>query len=135
MRRIVNYGSAHRVAFNVELAAEQISVGLDERGTTYREQVIRKLDSAVSIDRAFSFRNEFVDAFYKLNNPDKEGAPVVASFETRREDFPPNIEDLRIEHVLMYFLHSDAGTYTDGTVDASTIPVENFLFEPERKPK
>lgn len=32
MRWIVNHGSAYRIEFNVALAAEQISVGLDERG-------------------------------------------------------------------------------------------------------
>lgn len=35
---------------------------------------------------------------------------MVVDFETRREDFPPNIDNLRIEQVLLYFARTGEDT-------------------------
>lgn len=32
---------------------------------------------------------------------------MTVSFETIREDFPPNLEDLKIEHIVLYVVRSD----------------------------
>jgi hypothetical protein len=69
----------------------------------YRQQVIRELDASISADRPFSFRHQFADAWYDLHNPDQTTAPMTVSFSTCRDDFPPNIEDLKVRHVLLYF--------------------------------
>ena len=74
--------------------------------TTHRQQVIQQLDRSISADRPFSFRQQFSDAWYDLHNPDLVQAPQMpleVSFSTRREDFPPNVADLKIEHVTLYF--------------------------------
>jgi hypothetical protein len=86
----------------------------------YERQVIEKLDGRISANRAFHFRDEFADAWYDLHNPDQTDTPMIVRFETRRGDFPPNLENLRIEHVLLYFV--GAGGESD------EIPVERFLF-------
>jgi len=67
----------------------------------YRQQVIDTLPPTRSGNRPFSFRHQFPDAWYHLHNPDQTGMTV--SFKTRREDFPPNIERLKIDQVLLYF--------------------------------
>jgi hypothetical protein len=68
----------------------------------YRQQVIQKLSTKISADRSFSFRQHFADAWYDLHYPDQTGTPMVVRFSTSREDFPPNLEDLGIQHVLLY---------------------------------
>jgi hypothetical protein len=69
----------------------------------YRQQVIQELDTKFSADRAFSFRHEFADQWYDLNNPDQTATPMTVRFTTVREDFPPNIDSLKIQHVLLCF--------------------------------
>ncbi|MDH5741909.1 MAG: hypothetical protein OEY77_16445, partial [Nitrospira sp.] len=70
---------------------------------THREKVIRELNRSVSAERSFSFRQNFVDSFYHLSNSEYSNAPMVVNFETRREDFPPNINELAIQHIVMFF--------------------------------
>ncbi len=75
----------------------------------YRKQVIQELDRTLSGDRPFSFKNQFADAWYDLHNPAPD-APMTVHFRTRREDFPPNLSNLKIEHVLLYFARRDGET-------------------------
>jgi hypothetical protein len=79
----------------------------------YRRQVLQGLDSSVSADRAYSFRQQFADAWYFLNNPDQSTTPMIVPFQTMRADFPPNIEDdgLSIAQVLLYFAPADGGSF------------------------
>ena len=71
--------------------------------------MIRGLDRTVSGDQAFSFRNQFADAWYDLHNPDQTAEPMKVTFETMREDFPPNIidADLKITQLVLYFVSGD----------------------------
>ncbi len=73
----------------------------------YRQHVIQSLPSTLSGDRPFSFRHQFADQWYDLHNPDQAETAMVVKFDTRREDFPPNIEDLTIQHVLLYFARKE----------------------------
>jgi streptogramin lyase len=75
----------------------------------YRKQVIQELDKTLSGDRPFSFKNQFADAWYDLHNPAPD-TPMTVHFRTRREDFPPNLSNLEIEHVLLYFARLDGET-------------------------
>jgi len=70
----------------------------------YRTQVIQTLNPRVTADRSYSFRESFPDAWYDLNNPEQSAAPMTARFETRPEDFPPNLESgsARIDQLLLY---------------------------------
>jgi hypothetical protein len=79
--------------------------------TDYRTQVIRQLDSMVSADRAYSFQQQFPDSWYELNNPDPSGTHISVTFETKLGDFPPNVQNLSIEQVLLYFVPSDGGVF------------------------
>ncbi|NMF84104.1 neuraminidase-like domain-containing protein [Nodosilinea sp. P-1105] len=87
---------------------------------TYRQQVIRDLPADLSSDRPFSFRNELADQWYDLNNPDQTTTPMAVRFQTRREDFPANIQDPRIQQVVLYFVREAGATLE--------IPVSHLHF-------
>ena len=74
---------------------------------TYRTQVINELDTTVSAERPFSFRNQFADQWYDLNNPELTDNPMVVRFDIREADFPPNINNLKIQQVLLYFVRAE----------------------------
>jgi|LGOV01.1.fsa_nt_gb hypothetical protein len=77
----------------------------------YRQQVIQQMDTRISADRSFSFRYQFADQWYDLHNPDQSATPMTIKFQTRREDFPPNIEDLKIQHVVLYFARANEASF------------------------
>jgi hypothetical protein len=77
----------------------------------YRQQVIQTLDPNLSADRSFSFRNQFADQWYDLHNPEQTKVPMTVRLKTLREDFPPNIEALRIQQVLLYFVRADGKSF------------------------
>ncbi len=86
----------------------------------YRQQVVQTLGTRVSADRPFSFRYQFADAWYDLHNPELTATPMTVGFETRRQDFPPNVEDLRIQHVVLYFTRAGGASFE--------IPVTHLHF-------
>jgi hypothetical protein len=74
---------------------------------TYRQQVIQQLNNKISAERPFSFRHQFADQWYDLNNPDLTSTPMIVNFDTLKADFPPNIDNLKIKHVVLYFVRAD----------------------------
>ncbi len=110
-----NYNSMATILFTVELSALH--------SFDYEQQILRELDNRVSANRAFQFRNEFADQWYDLNNPDQTSTPMVVRFETRRTDFPHNIENLKIQHVLLYFIRRDGADFE--------VPVTHLHFTEE----
>jgi hypothetical protein len=80
----------------------------------YRDRVIQQLNQAISADRAYSFRQQFADAWYDLNNPNQSSTPMIVQFQTVLEDFLPNIDDLAIQQLVMYFV----------PVNGSALPVQ-----------
>jgi Tc toxin complex TcA C-terminal TcB-binding domain len=79
--------------------------------TDYRAQVIRQLDSMVSADRAYSFQQQFADSWYELNNPAPGATHTSVTFQTALRDFPPNVQNLSIGQVLLYFVPGDGGAF------------------------
>jgi hypothetical protein len=73
----------------------------------YYQQVIQTLRPTLSAERPFSFRNQFADQWYDLHNPEQTSTPMTVRFRTMREDFPPNLEALKIQHVVLYFARKD----------------------------
>jgi hypothetical protein len=86
----------------------------------YHQQVIQELDTSISAERPFSFRHQFPDAWYDLHNPGQTATPMTVQFTTRRDDFPPNIEELKIQHILLYFARKDGESFE--------VDVDNFCF-------
>jgi hypothetical protein len=62
-------------------------------GFDYRQQVIQTLDPQLSLDRPFSFSQQFPDQWYDLNNPDQAETPMIAVLTDRWE---MNFEELGI---------------------------------------
>jgi hypothetical protein len=90
----------------------------------YHRHVIQKLNRSFSAERPFSFRQEFADEWYDLNHPqliETPNLPMVVEFETRRGDFPPNLEQLEIEHVVLFFARQD-GPLVEVTADLTFVP-------------
>lgn len=77
----------------------------------YRQQVIQSLPSRLSGDRPFSFKNQFADQWYDLHNPERTDTPMTVRFRTNREDFPPNLDSLKIQQVLLYFARRSGETF------------------------
>jgi hypothetical protein len=86
----------------------------------YQQQVIQMLSTAFSADRPFSFRHQFADQWYDLHNPDQTSVPMTVRFKTVREDFPPNLDDLRIDHVVLYFARANGQPFA--------LPVTSLRF-------
>lgn len=70
----------------------------------YRQQVIRALPPFLQAERGFSLRNDFPDAWYDLHNPElqAEEQRMLVRVRTVREDFPSNLDQLRIDHLLLH---------------------------------
>ena len=64
--------------------------------------MIQTLDPELSLDRPFSFRQQFPDQWYDLNNPDQTATPMTVRFKTTREDFLPNIDDVNMQNLVLY---------------------------------
>jgi Tc toxin complex TcA C-terminal TcB-binding domain/Bacterial Ig domain len=73
----------------------------------YRQYVVQQLDRTVTVDRSYSFRNQFADQWYDLNNPDQAATPMTISFTTMQEDFPANIEKLTIKQIALYIVSAN----------------------------
>jgi hypothetical protein len=94
----------------------------------YRQQVIKMLDPKLSGERSFIFTSQFADAWYDLHNPEQSGTPMVVKFKTWREDFPANLEDLKIKQVLLFFSRA-----VDEFVEEEPLEVEvkHLRFTPQ----
>ena len=114
----LDYGAIADVLVTIEYTALHSDV--------YRQQVIGRLNRAVDGARPFSFRQQFADQWYDLHNPDylDPEKQMAVTFETRRGDFPPNMAELKIQHVALYFSRKDG--FTD------EIPVELRFLEAGR---
>ena len=97
-----DYSSMATVLFTVNMTALH--------SFDYEREVIERLDRKVSFDRAFDFRQVFSDPWYDLNNPDQTETPMAVRFNTRRSDFPPNLSNLAIQHVVLYLVRKRWGT-------------------------
>jgi len=69
----------------------------------YRNDVVARLGTEVSSQRAFTFRYELGDVWFDFNNPDQAVTPMTVRFDTRREDFEANAAGLVIRDLAMFF--------------------------------
>ena len=86
----------------------------------YRVQVLQQLDNQTSAERPYSFQNDLADQWYDLNNPDLTATPMTVQFTTAASDFPPDLDDIRIQQVVLYFARSDGATFE--------VPVNSLKF-------
>ncbi|WP_416840250.1 neuraminidase-like domain-containing protein [Haloferax sp. DFSO52] len=108
-----DYDSIANVLVTVEYTA------LDS--AEYRQQVFADLDPDVSFDRAFSLRREFADQWFDLHNSDSESSEVTVSFRTDREDFSPNLDNLRMDGLLLYTVAAETDEEYEDELTAEAI--------------
>jgi hypothetical protein len=89
----------------------------------YARQVVQALSPDLSADRPFSFRHQFADQWYDLHNPDQTATPLTVRFRTVRGDFPTNLGDLAIQHVLLHV------AWTSG--ESRRLSITHFRFTEE----
>jgi hypothetical protein len=70
---------------------------------TYRSQVVSRLNASRTRggDRALSIRRDFADAWYALHDP-AGGTTRTATLDLVREDFPTQLDQLRVGNVALY---------------------------------
>jgi hypothetical protein len=102
-----DYCTIADVLFTVEFTALQ--------SFTYRQQVIEQLENTVSAERAFSLRDQFPDQWYALHNPKQGATPMTIRFTMARQDFPPYLEDLHSQHVLLAVVRVPGQTFEIST--------------------
>jgi hypothetical protein len=94
-----NFDSIADVIFSVEYTALF--------SADYRQQVIQTLDRTFSAERAYSLKHDFPDLWYHLHHPDNppdgSNEDILAAFTIEPRHFPPNLQQLRIAHLVLYF--------------------------------
>jgi hypothetical protein len=90
--------------------------------SSLRARVVRALRNTVRLERAYSLRQDFADAWYDLHNPDQSATPMQVALDIAREDFPPNLDRLAIEQLIVH-VGVDRGAPFD-------LPI-TLSFEPE----
>ncbi|MBV6447992.1 neuraminidase-like domain-containing protein [Nitrosomonas sp.] len=84
----------------------------------YYQQVIQTLNPSISFDRSFSFRRHFGDQWYDLHNPDQAPSRnMTVRFSTFREDFPSNVDALKIQQVLLCFVCANGRSFEISDTD------------------
>jgi hypothetical protein len=94
----------------------------------YRRQVIQRLNRRMSGERSYSIRQHFVDQWYQLHNPGS-GGEIKITFPVRRADFAPNVENLRLEHLLLYFGRVAGATFEMPQVQLSFTDRHGNVFQ------
>jgi len=79
----------------------------------YQQQVLARLGRRVSARRGWSFRYQFADQWYELNNPDLSTTPMRVLFETAAGDFPPNLDagSLAVEDIALHFVRRNGSRF------------------------
>jgi hypothetical protein len=106
----------------------------------YRQQVMQTLKPTLSLERPFSFRRGLPDQWWDLHNPDQTSTPMAVTFTIRREDFPPNLDGIKIQEVLVYFSRADNSTFevpvavlslqeagTPGAIGGGSISIDGLI--------
>jgi hypothetical protein len=88
----------------------------------YRAQVLQQLNSSVSADRGYSFTQTFTDAWYALNNVDPTAAAITVSFTTLAADFPPNVLNITMAQVVLYFVRASGAAFEVQVADLQFTP-------------
>lgn len=68
----------------------------------YEKQVKSRLTDEFESERAYSFRNEFSDAFYQWTHPDEFGNNAKVSINVGKFDFPANVTDVLTQAIKFY---------------------------------
>lgn len=114
-----DYRSIADVLFTVEYTALH--------DDNYRRQVILQLDDSVSAERVISLRDHAADQWYALHNADPSAAHLRASVTLTPHSLPPNLEDLRIQQVLLAVVRAPGQTFELGAAQLMLTPQDESV--------
>jgi Tc toxin complex TcA C-terminal TcB-binding domain/Bacterial Ig domain len=109
-----DYNTISDVLFTMEYTALQ--------NFSYRQQVIQQLEDTMSAERVFSLRDHFADQWYALHNPEGAATPMTVNFSFTSKDFPPNVQDLSIQHVLVAMVRAEGQTFEIESIQLTLTP-------------
>src|SRR3712207_8102141 len=82
--------------------------------------------------RSFSLRDQFPDQWYDLHNPEETATPMTVRFSITRDDFPPNVEDMRIQHLVLYFVGAERSEEHTSELQSRQYLVCRLLLEKKK---
>jgi hypothetical protein len=89
--------------------------------------VLKQSPDRVSAERPLSLRDQFAEQWYALHNPRQTTTPLVVTFKTVRADFPPNVEELRIEQVLLAFVRAEGQSFEVASAQLRCTPQDDTV--------
>ncbi|HRO76950.1 MAG TPA: hypothetical protein PLP27_12485 [Crocinitomicaceae bacterium] len=89
----------------------------------YRMQVLQDIDNTLGFSRGFSFRNNFTDQWYELQQAVEGTDYLSVDIEIKREDFAQGIDNIRLDGStwLLHFVRKDSFTDEINIVDFNVI--------------
>jgi hypothetical protein len=90
-----DFNSIADVLFTIEYTALENQL--------YRNTVIENLDTTFEAARPYSFKNQFADQWYDLNNTESTDDFGIVNFDTLLTDFPANLGNIIISGVTLFF--------------------------------
>jgi len=88
----------------------------------YRHRVIQEMDDQVSAERVISIRDNYADQWYALHNPEHEEVPMSLRFTLNSENFPPNLEDVRVQQVMLAVVRNGEESFELGPTQLQLTP-------------
>ncbi|HRO76947.1 MAG TPA: hypothetical protein PLP27_12470, partial [Crocinitomicaceae bacterium] len=91
----------------------------------YRMQVLQDIDNTLGFSRGFSFRNNFTDQWYELQQAVEGTDYLSVDIEIKREDFAQGMDNIRLDgsNLLLHFVRKD------GFVDEINIADFNLILD------
>ena len=89
----------------------------------YRYQVLQDIDNTLGFSRGFSFRNDYTDQWYELQEVQEGGSEFSVEINIKREQFPQGVENIRLDgsNLLLHFVRKDGFTDEVNIADFSLI--------------
>jgi hypothetical protein len=81
-----------------------------------------QLSDRMSAERPLSLRDQFADQWYTLHNPKQTTTQLAVTFKTAHTDFPPNVEELCIQQVLLAFVRVEGQSFEVASVQLRFTP-------------
>jgi hypothetical protein len=98
-----DFSSIADVLFTVEYTALQ--------DFSYRQLVIQGLNDEISSERVISLSDNCADDWYALHNPEGVEAPLTVNFSLAPKAFPPNLQGLSIQEVLLVVVPAEGADF------------------------
>ena len=89
----------------------------------YRFQVLQDIDNTLGFSRGFSFKNDYPDQWYELQQAEAASQPFYVEIELKQQQFPQGVRDIRLDgsNLLLHFVRKDGFTDEITVADFSLV--------------